>query len=88
MVGWLGRRRGGNTVASPVGMKEAEIIHSRGITVSRAVAISKALMMIDAAVRFMGVKDIRSHFAARCTFNCTRVAAAMKRKSTNATAAA
>ena len=88
MVGWLGTRRGGKIVASPVGMNEAESIHSSGITVSKAVAISKALMMIDAAVRFMGVKDIRSHLLARCTFNCSSVAAAMKMKSTNATAAA
>src|SRR5229473_3243564 len=60
IVAWLGRRCGGKTVASPVGMNEAEIIHSRGMTVSRAVTISKALMMMLAAVRFMGERYPKS----------------------------
>ena len=45
MVGALGRKRGGNSVASPVGISDAEIIQTSGITVSKAVITSSALTM-------------------------------------------
>ena len=58
MVGWLGNNRGGKIVASPVGMNDAEIIHSSGMIVRIAVAISNALMMIEAVARFMACNDV------------------------------